>query len=354
MSKAPKSTYQYSNIMYTAATHLIEALSEKTFSTFLHEELLQKMEMSSTFLQPSEVYGSEQQSLLSTPYYFRDGAYHETCHQETPEGQGAGSIHTSADDLAKFIQAMINQSSPITRSICEAVTTPRITKDQRSNSTKSSNNHPPPSYALGWDVKYYRGTKIISHDGVITGYGSRMFFLPDQNVGAVVLGNSDGAFDLSFMIQSYLVDEILDVPKEERFDVAAQRLKRFTAQEARREKNLKRNAARREQAKDTLRTPLETYLGTYHSAGYRNVTVQEKDSSLFIDGRDRSMPFTMLLEHVSDNAVFQGYLADDTGEDVIPVRFRFGSDGQVSGIGMVLEPALGDNYYIWFDRIHEA
>ncbi|KAH0346141.1 beta-lactamase/transpeptidase-like protein, partial [Aureobasidium melanogenum] len=233
--------------MYTAATCLVEALSQKSFSSFLHEQLLQKLHMSSTFLQPSEVRAGEQEGLLSTPYYFRNGAYHETCHQETPEAQGAGSIQTSVNDLAKFIRAMINQAGPITDAIYKAVTTPRITKYQPSKLQKNHSTDIPPSYALGWDVHYYRGAQIISHDGVITGYGSRMFVLPDYKVGAVILGNSDGAFDLSFIIQSYLVHEVLEIQKEQRFDVAAPRLKRFTAQATRREKKLRQNSAENNQ-----------------------------------------------------------------------------------------------------------
>ncbi|KAH0394044.1 beta-lactamase/transpeptidase-like protein, partial [Aureobasidium melanogenum] len=340
--------------MYTAATCLVEALSQKSFSSFLHEQLLQKLHMSSTFLQPSEVRAGGQEGLLSTPYYFRDDAYHETCHQETPEAQGAGSIQTSVNDLAKFIRAMINSAGPIADAIYEGVTTPRITKSQPSKHQKNHSSDPPPSYALGWDVHYYRGAQIISHDGVVTGYGSRMFFLPDYKIGAVILGNSDGAFDLGWIIQSYLVDEVLNIPKEQRFDVATPRLKRSTAQETRREKNLKRNAFRREQSRGSLGIPIEAYLGRYHNRGYRDVTVQEKDGLLFIDGRDRSMPFTMLLEHVSDDTVFRGYLADDTGEDVVPVRFLCNPEGQVSTIGMVLEPALDNDYFIWFTRTPEV
>lgn len=309
--------------------------------------------MSSTVLQPSEVRASEKEDSLSTPYSFRDGAYHATYHQETPEAQGAGSIQTSVNDLAKFIRAMINRAEPITDAIYNAVTTPRITKNQRGDH-KNSSGHPPPSYALGWDIHYYRGAQVISHDGVVTGYGSRMFFLPDYRFGAVILGNSEAAFDLSFIVQSFLVDEVLNIPKEERFDVASRRSKRFTAQEARRKKNLQRNAARRDQSRGSIGTSMGVYLGNYHNLGYRNVTVQEKDGLLFIDGRDRSMPFTMLLGHVSDDSVFRGYLADDTGEDVVPVRFRSGPHGQVSAIGMVLEPALGNDCFIWFDRIQQV
>ncbi|KAH0339557.1 beta-lactamase/transpeptidase-like protein, partial [Aureobasidium melanogenum] len=339
--------------MYTAATYFVETLSQKSFSIFLHDQIFQRLEMSSTSLQPSEVCASEKEDSLSTPYYFRDGAYHATYHQETPEAQGAGSIQTSVNDLAKFIRAMINRAELITDAIYNAVTTPRITKNQRGDH-KNNSDHPPPSYALGWDVHYYRGIQIVSHDGVITGYGSRMFFLPHYKFGAVILGNSEAAFDLSFVIQNFLVDEVLNIPKEERTDVASRRLKRFTAQEARREKNLKRNAARRDQSRGSIGTPMEVYLGNYHNPGYRIVTVREKDGLLFIDGRDRSMPFTMLLEHVSDNTVFRGYLADDTGEDVVHIQFRFDPDGQVSAIGMVLEPALGDDHFIWFDRIQQV
>ncbi|KAG9723979.1 beta-lactamase/transpeptidase-like protein, partial [Aureobasidium melanogenum] len=310
--------------------------------------------MSSTFLQPSEVRAGEQEGLLSTPYYFRDGAYHETCHQETPEAQGAGSIQTSVNDLAKFIRAMINSAGPITDAIYEGVTTPRITKRQPSKHQKNHSIDPPSSYALGWDVHYYRGAQIVSHDGVITGYGSRMFFLPDYKIGAVILGNSDGAFDLGWIIQSYLVDKVLAIPKDQRFDVAISRLKRFTAQETRREKNLKRNAFRRQQSRGRLGIPIEAYLGRYHNRGYRDVTVQEKDGLLCIDGCDRSMPFTMLLEHMSNDTVFRGYLTDETGEDVVPIRFRFTLEGQVSAIGIVFEPILGDEYFIWFDRIQEV
>ncbi|CAD0111589.1 unnamed protein product [Aureobasidium uvarum] len=340
--------------MYAAATHLIETLTRNSFSVFLHDKLLKKLDMTSTFLQPSEVFASNLQDYFSTPYSYKDGSYHETCHQETPEAQGAGSIQTSVNDFAKFIRAMINQSGPITKSIYEALTTPRIAKDQRPSRSPSGSKHPPPSYALGWDVKYHRGAQIISHDGVINGYGSRMFFLPDHKTGAVILGNSDGAFDLSWIIQSYLVDEMLQVPKEQRFDVASSRLKRFKAQETRRAKNLKRNADRRDQARGSLKLPIEAYLGDYHNDGYRTIVVQEKAGSLFINGSDRSMPFTMLLEHVNADSIFRGYLADDTGEDVVPVQFRFSPEGRVSAMGMVLEPSLGDDHFIWFDRLHET
>ncbi|KAJ6783021.1 hypothetical protein PWT90_01843 [Aphanocladium album] len=51
----------------------------------------------------------------------------------------------------------------------------------------------PAIYTAGVEVHYYRGQKVIGHDGNITGFASRFVFLLDLKFGTVVLGNSSGA-----------------------------------------------------------------------------------------------------------------------------------------------------------------
>lgn len=336
--------------MYTTATHLIETLTQCSFSSW-QQKLFDALGMTSTFLQPSRVYAAEQEHRFSTPYYFKDGTNHATYHQETPEAQGSGSIQTSATDFAKLLRAMMNRTGPITDAIYEAVTTPHIMKNPKADLEQFGVGSSDGAYALGWDIRYYRGLKIVTHDGVISGYGSKMFFLPQVKFGAYIVGNSDGAFDLSSIIQNEMIDEFLQLPRDQAFGAANKRLKRFDAQRARKEQNAKRNAARRLEAKGTLTIPMDAYYGTYHNSGYHNVIVQEKDGSLFIDGSDRSMPFTMPLEHVANNSEFRGYLTEDDGmEDVVRISFHLDSDGKVSDIGIAFEQALGDKHLTWFNR----
>lgn len=336
--------------MYTSATHLIETL---TGASFLNQQktLFQKLGMTSTFLQPSEVYLAGQGHRFSTPYYFREGCYHSTQHQETPEAQGAGSVQTTAADFAKFIRAMLNRTGPITDSIYQAVTKPRIMIDPKANLDQFGPNSSDTAYALGWDVKYYRATQIVAHDGFINGYGSRMFFLPELKFGAVIIGNSSGAFDLSSIIQRQLIDEFMQLLRDQRFDNASRRLKRFNAQRERREKNAKRNTERRMNEKDAITIPLGNYYGEYFNSGYHSLIVQKKGGGLFIDGSDRSMPFTMPLEHLSGNKKFRGYLTEDDGtEFIVQVSFCIGDDDEVTAVGIAFEEALGDEYLIWFNR----
>lgn len=311
--------------------------------------------MTSTFTGSAQVWASGQGDRFSTPYFFHDGEYHHTCHQDTPQGQGAGSIQSSVNDYAKFIRAMMNRIDPITRSIYESVTAPRVSRTPgKTLEDIRRDGSPKTSYALGWDVKYHHGVEIIAHDGIIAGYGSRMFILPSQNVGAVILGNSEGAFHLSAIIQNSILDQVLETPLDQREGFANTRVKRFKAQEARREKNFKRNFERREQAKGTLQVDMEAYQGSFWNIGYRTLIVREMDGCLCVDGRDHNISFIVLLEHVADNTIFRGYLVeiigDESDEEVLPVRFKFDTEGKVIAVGLGLEKALGSDHLIWFSR----
>ncbi|THW38924.1 beta-lactamase family protein [Aureobasidium pullulans] len=231
----------------------------------------------------------------------------------------------------------MNRIDPITRPIYESVIAPRVSRTPgKTLEDIGRDESPETSFVLGWDVKYHHGVKIIAHDGVIAGYGSRMFILSSQNVGAVIL------------------DQVLETPFDQRGEFTNSRVKRFKAQEARREKNFKRNFERREQAKGTLQVDMKAYQGPCWNIGYRTLVVREMDGCLCVDGRDRSISFIIILEHVADNTIFQGYLieiiGDESDEEVLPVRFKFDTEGKVIAVGLGLEKALGGDHLIWFTR----
>lgn len=352
LSRPVKSVYQYNNIMYTAATHLVESLAQCSFSAFLHKHVFLTLDMTSTFLQPSAVRTAKQDDRFSTPYFFKDGSYHATYHQERPELQGSGSIQTTVNDFAKFIRAMMNHSSPITAAISEDVTTPRIMRNSKANLEDFGPESFDVAYALGWDVKYYHHTLILTHDGVICGYGSRMFILLHYKIGAYIVGNSAGAYDLSSVIQNKIIDEILGFPEHQQLQSANKRVNRFAAREERREKNVKRNMERRGHPQSSLSIPMDAYTGTYHHDGYHDVTIQIQSGSLVVDGKDRSIPFTMPLERLSGNTRFRGYLIEENGEEgVLPVCFKINPKNDVDSLGIAFEEALGNKHVFWFSKV---
>ncbi|KEQ75228.1 beta-lactamase/transpeptidase-like protein [Aureobasidium namibiae CBS 147.97] len=349
----PGEKYQYSNIMYAVATHIIETLSGHTFSSFLHENIFKPLSMDTTFLQPSEVYAADLASRFATPFYHENDTYHQATHQEVPEFQGAGSIQTTPSDYIKFIAAMLHHNkSPITQTIYDGVTRPRVMRNSKHSLDDFNPTSSAVAYALGWDIKYRSSQQIVSHDGVITGYGSSMFFLPDRRFGAVFIGNSSAAFGVCQILQSEIIDEFLSTPKEQRFDLSRGQLERQVAQEERKMKKLTRNRERRKQARGTLEVPAEKYCGTFFNAAYRGVTIEMQDGDLYIDAADRSEPFDMVLEHVKDNREFRGYItADDgRGEDGIAVEVRLDEKDDVVAVGFNWDPELGSKYFFWHER----
>jgi hypothetical protein len=352
----PGEKYQYSNIMYAVATHVIEVLSGQTFSVFLRTNIFEPLGMEATFLQPSEVHAAGLDSHFATPYFYADGNFHQASHQETPEFQGAGFIQSTPSDYLKFIAAMLrHDKQPITKPIYDEITKPRVIRDGK----RSLDNFGPDSsevaYALGWDIKHRSGRLIVVHDGVIPGYSSRMFFLPGRSFGAVFLGNRDTAFEVSQMLQTEMIEEFLNILQEERFDGSQGRLKRQIAQETRKKKQLKRNEERRLQARDTLTVAKSNYCGTFYNAEYREINIQLQKEDLHINAADRSEPFNMILEHIKDNRIENFEVISPQMMDVEKMKcllkFRLDAEDKVTAVGFNWEPMLGSRYLFWHERV---
>lgn len=71
----------------------------------------------------------------------------------------------------------------------------------------------------------------------------------------------------------------------------------------------------REQVKGTLQVDMEAYQGSLWNIDYRTLIVREMDGCLCVDGRDRSISFILILEHVADNTIFRGYLIEIVGDE---------------------------------------
>jgi hypothetical protein len=207
---------------------------------------------------------------------------------------------------------------------------------------------------------------VVGHDGVIPGFGSRFFFLPDVHFGGVIAANSSEAGPVASILVRELIDEVIGVPQEERSGelnkgkkpqgsgkgVKAKIGKEKGKAEA---KMQQRQTVHRPRAKSAppQETPLEAYIGKYWQPGYRTLAVEIKGNKLFVDATDRSMGFTLAFEHISDQTKYIAHLSDhlEGGDDPIQAEFVFES-GRAVKMGLQLEMSLKD--MIWFERVEES
>jgi CubicO group peptidase (beta-lactamase class C family) len=78
------------------------------------------------------------------------------------------------------------------------------------------------TYGMGLMVNTKYGIPVVHHGGDMIGYHSDMIWLPEQNVGAVILTNSDPGWILRTQFRRKLLEVLFDGRAEADADVAAQ------------------------------------------------------------------------------------------------------------------------------------
>jgi CubicO group peptidase (beta-lactamase class C family) len=119
------------------------------------------------------------------------------------------------------------------------------------------------SYAMGWTVQDYRGHTVIAHSGGIDGFRTWMAYLPGDDIGVVVLGNTDqGVMPLAVLRTA--IDDLLGLtggPDWNQFMLA--RAQRATAADQKKLADL--DAARIKGTQPDR--PLSDHLGTFADRG---------------------------------------------------------------------------------------
>jgi CubicO group peptidase (beta-lactamase class C family) len=131
-------------------------------------------------------------------------------------------------------------------------------------------------YGMGWFLSDYRGRKVVTHSGGLDGMTSRVAMLPEENLGVVILTNSETP------LQSFLWYKVFDVfLGAPRRDWSADYAARVKAAKERSDAEAKRlEDARVPNTKPSL--ALSSYAGTYTGAMYGDARVTEENGRLVL------------------------------------------------------------------------
>jgi len=104
----------------------------------------------------------------------------------------AGGVNASIRDMAQWLKAQMGEAPEVlSPEVLALIHTPRVstpseTRRMREGLPALRSSH----YAYGWRVYDYAGQTVVAHGGSVDGYGAQILFLPEQNVGIVVLANA--------------------------------------------------------------------------------------------------------------------------------------------------------------------
>jgi CubicO group peptidase (beta-lactamase class C family) len=108
----------------------------------------------------------------------------------------AGGVYSSARDMARWIRMFLNEGrvgerqliSPPSMRAIQAMHTPIALGAQTRGLFPSTHFT---GYGLGWFMRDYRGVKLLEHGGNTTGMTAHAAFVPELDLGIVILSNRD-------------------------------------------------------------------------------------------------------------------------------------------------------------------
>jgi CubicO group peptidase (beta-lactamase class C family) len=182
---APGRLFSYANPGYWVAGYLAETVAGRPYADVMAARVFGPLGMTRTTLRP----------LVAMTWPLAQG--HEMVDgrlavirpaADNVANWPAGSVFSSANDLARWVIAFLNDGrvdgrQALPPALFSTLSTPRV--DQPGVGR--------PRYGYGVTLATWRGVRLIQHGGSRAGYGSSVTLAPDQQVGIVVLANRTGA-----------------------------------------------------------------------------------------------------------------------------------------------------------------
>ncbi|HEV7903033.1 MAG TPA: serine hydrolase domain-containing protein [Pyrinomonadaceae bacterium] len=180
----PSKVYSYSSPGYWLAGFVLEELHGKPYADALDELLFKPLGMTRSAIRPLAAmtyplalgHNVEQGNVQVIRPVFNNAAMYP-----------GGSMYSSANELARFAVAMLNEGMLEGRRALAPLVVSKLPASQ----------FPLPGdegafYGYGLLGFEMRGVRVVSHGGVSRGYGSTIDFVPAHKLAVVVLANRNG------------------------------------------------------------------------------------------------------------------------------------------------------------------
>lgn len=281
--KSPlRARFGYQNIMFTAAGEAVGDAAGTTWDAYIKDQFFTPLGMSNSSTSIKDLPRN-----AATPHASRNGAYRPIDWLQVDNIGAAGSINSSAADLAKWIKLQLDGGK---RGDTTILRTKDIAEMRRAhtviNVSKTRREYIPQSnlraYGLGWYMADYRGKKVLYHGGRLDGMSAHLALLPDLNLGMVALSNR-GRSSLPAALMYRIFDAYLDAPPT---DWSSEFLAWNSVYQAKRKK---RRAKVLDKHKFGTRPsmPLAGYVGFYDSQVYGPLDIWPSGDKLLVTRNNR-------------------------------------------------------------------
>ena len=273
-----RSKYGYQNIMFLAAGQVVAAVTGKSWDEFIKERFLNPLGMSTT---TTTINAFKSTDNVASPHNELDGKLRVVRYSNVDGVGPAASLNSNVAEMAQWLRLQLNRGKYDGKQIFSPAASREMWSPQtiipiseaaeKFNPTRHFN-----TYGLGWFVSDYQGRKVVSHGGGLDGMISQVAMMPEENLGVVVLSNSETSLP-SIMVNKTF-DTFLGVAKR---DWSAEILARVNQSKAAGEAEEKKLEA--ERAKNTKPSlSLQQYAGTYTGLMYGDARIALENGKMVV------------------------------------------------------------------------
>lgn len=187
--------YDYHNAMFSLIGQITERATLLPFQDALRLNLLKPLNMHRTSATLEDFLSTQNRASPHTKT--KNGKicacypYSSSYYTVAP----AGGINSSIRDMANFLKAQMGGFPEVVpNSALKRIQTGHIPTHNNISSDSAQIQGRNPYYGLGWRIVDFGDNKLVYHGGWLKGFTNFIAFLPEQQLGIVVLHNADSKF----------------------------------------------------------------------------------------------------------------------------------------------------------------
>lgn len=192
-------TFDYHNLAYSLLEEVVAKTSQQSFKEALIERLLRPLGMNTASVGYADF---ETQSNRAWPHQENENHrwkpsknYSHFYHEAVCASAG---VNANIKDIGTFLQFQMNGHPEIlTRQDLEKFHMPiAAAPDALAWFQGLTSGAVQSYYGQGWRILDYHNGRLVFHGGFLKGFGNFLGFLPERNIGIVILHNAEGRFSL--------------------------------------------------------------------------------------------------------------------------------------------------------------
>lgn len=194
LTATPGTRFQYSNFNFWTQALLIEKLTDTKFADYMEKNVFQQLNMDRTGYyrqiadQGNLAMGHRYEKAKSRPFDY---------HLPAPT-DAAGGLYISANDMGKYIIALLQEGEYQGRSILSQESIDKLF---------FSGLDLTPGYSYGWFVGEWNENRVVSHGGDNPNFTADLYLFPDQEMGFALVSNSQ--HPITHILSNRIVEYLL-------------------------------------------------------------------------------------------------------------------------------------------------